>query len=333
MVAPERPRAPLTNAQHANLLYTILKQLDLRGVDWALVASTLDIANGHAARMRYTRFKQQMEGTQTQKKGPKTEAAARRGKNKTTQRGKDVEFEEDGEMGEESMKKEIKIEGKVKEEGVVVKSEDGVPALATKLATTTSGPTVSSPSNIDNDLYTAQSPPTKRIKVEHPEENDVVILDELPPSLTAPRRTGTVAPHLPIRPCLPQVTSSSSNTLGDKVKARGGSSTMERNGGTGNIEHTHSKNQDKETSTVDQTSFKASHSPMTEPKMEIEDSGNNVFVDLDLEDMYGDGGDGDVDADVDGDEDGDWDGDGEDDEDEDGDEDTIVVESSRKSVA
>ncbi|KAJ0421968.1 hypothetical protein BJY00DRAFT_311679 [Aspergillus carlsbadensis] len=47
----------------AKFLYTILKQLDLKGIDWSLVASQLEISNGHAARMRYHRFKNQMEGT------------------------------------------------------------------------------------------------------------------------------------------------------------------------------------------------------------------------------------------------------------------------------
>ncbi|KAI2852265.1 hypothetical protein CBS11350_743 [Aspergillus niger] len=42
-------------------LYTIMKQLDLRTIDWALVASQLNISNGHAARMRYSRLKGQLE--------------------------------------------------------------------------------------------------------------------------------------------------------------------------------------------------------------------------------------------------------------------------------
>ena len=33
-------------------------------IDWQQVANQLDITNGHAARMRYSRFKQQMEGVQ-----------------------------------------------------------------------------------------------------------------------------------------------------------------------------------------------------------------------------------------------------------------------------
>ncbi|KAI9744231.1 MAG: hypothetical protein M1818_002383 [Claussenomyces sp. TS43310] len=46
----------------SKFLYTILKQLDLKSVDWNQVARELGVTNGHASRMRYSRFKQQMEG-------------------------------------------------------------------------------------------------------------------------------------------------------------------------------------------------------------------------------------------------------------------------------
>ena len=70
-----------TDGASAKFLYTILKQLDhksvcqttvshcpslltLSQIDWNLVASELGITNGHAARMRFSRFKQTMEGVQ-----------------------------------------------------------------------------------------------------------------------------------------------------------------------------------------------------------------------------------------------------------------------------
>ncbi|KAL4802774.1 hypothetical protein BDV18DRAFT_163736 [Aspergillus unguis] len=56
----------------AKFLYTILKQLDLKGIDWSLVASQLDISNGHAARMRYHRFRNQMEGINPQQRKKQT---------------------------------------------------------------------------------------------------------------------------------------------------------------------------------------------------------------------------------------------------------------------
>ncbi|KAL6720268.1 hypothetical protein ACLMJK_002189 [Lecanora helva] len=46
----------------AKFLYIILKQLDLKSIDWQEVANEIGITNGHAARMRYSRLKAQMEG-------------------------------------------------------------------------------------------------------------------------------------------------------------------------------------------------------------------------------------------------------------------------------
>ncbi|KAI9765384.1 MAG: hypothetical protein M1835_007420 [Candelina submexicana] len=51
-----------TDGATAKFLYTILKQLDLKSIDWQTVATALEITNGHAARMRFSRFKQAMEG-------------------------------------------------------------------------------------------------------------------------------------------------------------------------------------------------------------------------------------------------------------------------------
>ncbi|KAJ5963919.1 uncharacterized protein N7479_003795 [Penicillium vulpinum] len=51
-----------TDTPTAKFLYTIIKQLDLKSVDWNRVASDVEVSNGHAARMRYSRFRQQMEG-------------------------------------------------------------------------------------------------------------------------------------------------------------------------------------------------------------------------------------------------------------------------------
>ncbi|KAL4916097.1 hypothetical protein BDW62DRAFT_212254 [Aspergillus aurantiobrunneus] len=66
-----RSRTMPIDSPTAKFLYTIIKQLDLKGIDWALVASQLEISNGHAARMRYHRFRNQMEGINpTQRKKP-----------------------------------------------------------------------------------------------------------------------------------------------------------------------------------------------------------------------------------------------------------------------
>ncbi|KAL4782501.1 hypothetical protein BJX76DRAFT_369125 [Aspergillus varians] len=68
--APTTPSIPRsksmpTDSPTAKFLYAIIKQLDLKGIDWSLVASQLEISNGHAARMRYHRFRKQMEGINT----------------------------------------------------------------------------------------------------------------------------------------------------------------------------------------------------------------------------------------------------------------------------
>ena len=44
---------------------------ELFKVDWNDVAENLDITNGHAARMRFSRFKQQMEGVQPPQRKPR----------------------------------------------------------------------------------------------------------------------------------------------------------------------------------------------------------------------------------------------------------------------
>lgn len=94
MATPRRNKIMSTEGQATKFLYTVLKQLDLKTVrphlrvsflrwkllltpmgifqiDWNLVATELDISNGHAARMRYSRFKQQMESTITAPKSVK----------------------------------------------------------------------------------------------------------------------------------------------------------------------------------------------------------------------------------------------------------------------
>lgn len=62
MASLRRNNALLPDSLTARFLYSIIKQLDLKSVDWSIVAEALHIANGHAARMRYSRFKNQVEG-------------------------------------------------------------------------------------------------------------------------------------------------------------------------------------------------------------------------------------------------------------------------------
>ncbi|RMJ27905.1 hypothetical protein PHISP_01248 [Aspergillus sp. HF37] len=64
-----RSKAMPTDGPTAKFLYAIIKQLDLKSIDWNAVAASLEISNGHAARMRYSRFRQQMEGTTSTPRG------------------------------------------------------------------------------------------------------------------------------------------------------------------------------------------------------------------------------------------------------------------------
>ena len=57
-------------------LYLILKQLDLKSVNWQDVADNIGIKNGHAARMRWSRFKMHAEGTPPQTKTAKAKKDA-----------------------------------------------------------------------------------------------------------------------------------------------------------------------------------------------------------------------------------------------------------------
>ncbi|KAJ9651147.1 hypothetical protein H2198_009573 [Neophaeococcomyces mojaviensis] len=56
-----RNKALSTDGHTARFLYQMLKQLDLKPIDWQEVADKTGIPKGHAARMRYNRFKSQME--------------------------------------------------------------------------------------------------------------------------------------------------------------------------------------------------------------------------------------------------------------------------------
>ncbi|KAM5456401.1 hypothetical protein MaudCBS49596_001424 [Microsporum audouinii] len=71
MAAIKRSKTMPADGQTTKFLYTILKQLDLKSIDWSLVASQLEITNGHAARMRFSRFRQHMEGNTTTARTPR----------------------------------------------------------------------------------------------------------------------------------------------------------------------------------------------------------------------------------------------------------------------
>ncbi|MCJ1244217.1 hypothetical protein MMC30_001415 [Trapelia coarctata] len=92
MASLRRSTAMPTDGATSRFLYTILKQLDHKSIDWNSVASDLDITNGHAARMRFSRFKQHMEGVPPTPRKPRSDAGrARKAKaEKTTKKEKDA---------------------------------------------------------------------------------------------------------------------------------------------------------------------------------------------------------------------------------------------------
>ncbi|KAI4137643.1 MAG: hypothetical protein LQ341_005055 [Variospora aurantia] len=53
------------DAAAAKFLYAIIKQVDVRKIDWQIVASDQGIPTANAARMRFTRLKAQMDGDTT----------------------------------------------------------------------------------------------------------------------------------------------------------------------------------------------------------------------------------------------------------------------------
>ncbi|KEF52155.1 uncharacterized protein A1O9_11781 [Exophiala aquamarina CBS 119918] len=71
MASLRRSKNYASDARTPIFLYAILKQLDLRNIDWNAVADKLDISNGHAARMRYSRMKPQFEGVAAQPRTPR----------------------------------------------------------------------------------------------------------------------------------------------------------------------------------------------------------------------------------------------------------------------
>jgi hypothetical protein len=128
MASLRRNKTLSPDGQTARFLYTIIKQLDLKAIDWNLVAESLEITNGHAARMRYSRFRQHMEGVTTQPRAPR--AGGKKEKEglekEKPKRGKKRGLEEDGD-GKRGETAPVKGESAgLEEAGVRVKREGGL---------------------------------------------------------------------------------------------------------------------------------------------------------------------------------------------------------------
>ncbi|KAL6249202.1 hypothetical protein RBB50_004265 [Rhinocladiella similis] len=121
MASVRRTKNFALDGQTPMFLYSILKQLDLRSIDWNLVAESLDISNGHAARMRYSRMRTQFEGMSKEAKTskPKKDNEGKAAKEKAA-KGKRALLEEETERlgtekhsvrasGQENMHKRPKL--------------------------------------------------------------------------------------------------------------------------------------------------------------------------------------------------------------------------------
>src|SRR5271170_1972446 len=117
MASLRRSNALSPDGQTARFLYTILKQLDLKHIDWSLVAESLDITNGHAARMRFSRFKQHMEGVPPQSRAPR----ARKDTNKS---GKGAKGKSGKTTFDDEAEEDLKMEG---HDAATLKAEPAVP--------------------------------------------------------------------------------------------------------------------------------------------------------------------------------------------------------------
>lgn len=58
-----------SDKQNAEFMYAMLKQVDLKYINWAAIAAANNITNGHAARMRFSRYRQAMEGVKAVSRG------------------------------------------------------------------------------------------------------------------------------------------------------------------------------------------------------------------------------------------------------------------------
>jgi len=143
MASLRRSKALSPDGQTARFLYTILKQLDLKAIDWNLVAEGLDITNGHAARMRFSRFKQHMEGIPTQPRNPRPKKDGtkdtKNAKGKRLKRGPDDDIKGEDMKGEDGEAEETRIKpepgSRVKGEPGVIKDSKGIeqpPAVRVK---------------------------------------------------------------------------------------------------------------------------------------------------------------------------------------------------------
>ncbi|EOD52013.1 hypothetical protein UCRNP2_1211 [Neofusicoccum parvum UCRNP2] len=118
-----------SDKQNAEFMYAMLKQLDLKYIDWNRVAAANAITNGHAARMRFSRYRHAMENASADGDGDGGKARCkgaagagrmkkrrRRGGGKGEAGASDGEDDEEGGAGWGVKKGEGSVDGEEEEE-------------------------------------------------------------------------------------------------------------------------------------------------------------------------------------------------------------------------
>ncbi|KAK8247772.1 hypothetical protein HDK77DRAFT_490875 [Phyllosticta capitalensis] len=110
-----------TDKSNADMLYAIIRQLDLKYIDWKAVAEECKISNGHAARMRFHRYKQTAENLQPSKRGPR---------GKTVKRDKLGDEIRKGGLTDDDDEEKYRVKKEVKDEPKAEASSDDDTPLA-----------------------------------------------------------------------------------------------------------------------------------------------------------------------------------------------------------
>jgi hypothetical protein len=149
-------------------------------IDWNLVASQLDITNGHAARMRFSRFKQHMEGVVpgTRRRAGSVGGGGRAAKRCKGEKSKKGKKEKEAAGGEKEDDDSIAVPT-VEEEGagVAVKPETFSTVSVYSAPTTTCSPTIpplrtQNPFGSETGECQTIAPYAQMVAVEEPQENE-----------------------------------------------------------------------------------------------------------------------------------------------------------------
>ncbi|KAF2404627.1 hypothetical protein EJ06DRAFT_519001 [Trichodelitschia bisporula] len=136
-----------TDKQNVEFLYAIIKQLEVKHIDWSIVASSNSISNGHAARMRFHRLRKVMDDLPTRQRSTPADGKGKKGmkgkkvlddtsedepirrtriKRRLSEADADAEFP----TGRRVKREKLDVKGEVKDEDV---EEDDKSAVKTEI--------------------------------------------------------------------------------------------------------------------------------------------------------------------------------------------------------